>query len=286
VIFALAFGVLLQAQAPVGMVLQTAGMVTLQHETGKRPAQIADLIYAGDRLETDAKGTAVVEYCPSAQKLSIGAGSSVVFAASSFRAAKGTAPSATALKCTLPPVALGAENLEHIGAMRGRGDPPLALYTGGTLTTARPLFKWEPAAGAKLYRVTVTDESDKTLWSAERPAPASELLLDSSIALKPGTSYRWELVAEADGKVVGRQSTSFEVKPNSNFPGVPADPALRLQYAFGLENAGYFAESADIFRQIRAAQPDDARLTRHLIPLYWNAKLIEATNRELARMGH
>jgi hypothetical protein len=185
----------------------------------------------------------------------------------------------------LPQVALGTESLEHIGAMRGRGDPPLALYSGGALTTARPLFKWEPAAGAKLYRVTITDDKDNTIWSAERPSPLSELLLDSSVTLKAGTSYRWELVAEADGKVVGRQATGFEVKPNAEFAAVPNDPAARLAHAFALENAGYFAESANVFREIRAADPGDARIAKHLVWLYWNAKLIEATNRELARSG-
>jgi hypothetical protein len=284
VIFALAFTILLQTPAPVGMVLQATGPVTLQHDSAKRPARIADLIYAGDRLETDAKGTAVVEYCPAAQKLSIGAGSAILFAASSFRSAKGGAPSTAMLKCSLPQVALGSESLEHVGAMRGRGDPPIALYTGGTLATARPLFRWEPVAGAKQYKLSITDENDKSIWSAERPAPLSEMLLDASIALKPGTSYRWELTAEADGKIVGRQSTSFEVKPNAELAAVPADPAVRLQHAFALENAGYFSEAAEIFRQIRAAQPDDARLTNHLVWLYWNAKLIEATNRELARL--
>lgn len=266
------------------MVLQATGAVTIQRESAKRPARIADLIYAGDRLETDTKGTAVVEYCPAGQKLSIGTGSAILFAASSYRAAKGAPPSTAVLKCSLPQVALGSESLEHVGAMRGRGDPPLALYTGGTLATARPLFKWEPAAGVKQYKLTITDENDKTIWTAERPAALSELLLDASIALKPGTSYRWELVAEIDGKVAGRQSTFFEVKPNSDLAAVPADPAARLQHVFALENAGYFAEAADIFRQIRAAQPDDARLTNHLVWLYWNAKLIEATNRELARL--
>jgi hypothetical protein len=266
------------------MVLQATGTVTIQHENAKRPARIADLIYAGDRLETDARGAAVVEYCPAGQKLSIGAGSAILFAAFSFRAAKGAAPSTAVLKCSLPQVALGSESLEHVGAMRGRGDPPLTLYTGGALATARPLLKWEPAAGAKQYKLSITDENDKMLWSVERPAPLSELLMDASITLKPGTSYRWELAAEADGKVVGRQATSFEVKPNAELASVPADPAVRLQHALALENAGYFAESAEIFRQIRAAQPDDARLTNHLVWLYWNAKLIEATNRELAHL--
>ena len=83
--------------------------------------------------------------------------------------------------------------------------------------------------------------------------------------------------------MVGRQSTGFEIKPNKDLAVVPSDPALRLQYAFMLESAGYFGESAEIFRQLRAAQPDDARLTKHLTWLYWNAKLIEASNRELAR---
>ena len=278
-------GMLFQAQNPVGMVLQVDGSATIRHENASRPARTADLLFAGDRLQTAAGGKAVVEYCPTNQKLSVNSASEVAFAAGSFQAAKGSAPAATALRCMLPQVALGSESLEHIGAMRGRGDPPIALYTGGNLTTARPVFKWEPVEGVKRYKLVITDENDDTIWSGERSAPLAEWPMDASATLKTGTDYRWELVAEADGKVLGRQATAFVLKPNADFSTVPTDPALRLQRAIALENSGYFGEAADVFRQMRAAEPGDNRLTNHLVWLYWNARLIEASNRELARLG-
>ncbi len=272
------------SRAPVGMVLQSEGTVTIQHENVRKPARIAELLYAGDRIETAANAKAIVEYCRSNQRLAINPGSIVVFDASAFRVVKGGSPSSTPLNCALPQVALGSEDLEHLGALRGRGDPPIALYTGGTLTAIQPLFKWEPVTNAKVYKIIITDENDRAVWSAEHAAPLSEWLVDRSVFLKPGIGYRWELIAEADGRVVARQGTSFEVKPNSQLPGAASDPAARLQRAVALENAGYFTESADIFREIRAALPADERITHHLAWLYWNAKLTEATKRELARL--
>lgn len=284
-IFTLVLSALLQSQtAPVAIVLRMEGAPTIQHAGSTRPARIYEILYADDRVSAGGAAKITVAYCPTNQKLAIPSGSSVVLGASAIRAASGKAPEATSFKCALPQVALGSENLERVGALRGRGDPPVALYTGGSVTSAHPTFKWEPVDGAKLYRLVITeDNDDHRVWSTEKPAPLSEMATATSVALRPGTPYRWELTAEADGKIVARQSTTFEIKPNAELSAIPSDPDARLLRAVALENSGYFAEAADTFRQLRTSNPNDERISRHLIWLYWNAGLSEASKRELAR---
>ena len=48
------------------------------------------------------------------------------------------------------------------------------------------------------------------------------------------------------------------------------------------ENAGYLAEAAAVYRELRTEVPEDGRFGSQLIWLYWNAGLIMASNEEIA----
>jgi hypothetical protein len=101
-------------------------------------------------------------------------------------------------------------------------------------------------------------------------------------ALADGT-YDWEVVALNEGTTLARQAVSFAVK-RDEIPAAGTDPGERLARVVALENAGYFAEAAAHYRELRAAAPEDARLTRHLAWLYWQAGLISAANAEIERL--
>jgi hypothetical protein len=54
--------------------------------------------------------------------------------------------------------------------------------------------------------------------------------------------------------------------------------------AVDLENKGYYAETARLYRGLRG-DSEDLRLTRRLAWLYWNAGLLVAFSREQERLN-
>ena len=93
----------------------------------------------------------------------------------------------------------------------------------------------------------------------------------------PNGSYQLEIHADAEGKVIAQQATTFQVKPNADFSRQAGDDlASKVTRAFELEDAGYFAEAAVNYRALRAADPNDERIVRRLTWLYWQAGLIAA----------
>ncbi|MGI8782091.1 MAG: hypothetical protein ACR2L2_00360 [Acidobacteriota bacterium] len=268
-----------QNSPPLGMVLQSSGKVVLERGSEKRAARLADLLYAGDRIRATS-GTVTLLFCPSSEKLQLKKGSVLEVLTASTKTVSGPKPvREKSARCALPKVALGSESLERMGAVRARGYPPLAVYLGGKISTARPQFEWEAVPGAREYVLVLRAESGAVLWQPR----TDQLSLDypeTKPALESGGSYQWEVRAEGEGKTLGQQSASFEVRPSEEFQIRPADDAGRLLLAADLEAAGYFADAARLFRQLRDTHPGDERLTHHLVWLYWNASLVTASSRE------
>ncbi len=269
--------------SPIGMILQAKGDVQVLRGKEKKPGNLGDLLYPSDQVTTGS-GEVMFVFCPSTERVILKGNTTVELTAQTVRVAKGTAPTRQkAPACALPHVALGAESMERVGALRARGYPPIPLYVGGAVTTARPLFHWGPIKDASLFHLTVRDETDAVIWERETTSP-SVAYPDSAPPLAEKI-YQWEVRAEKDGKIVAQQVANFEVKPNPEFSRQAAgDEAARLLRATELENAGYYAEAADHFQQLREAHPDDTRLTRHLAWLYWKAGLVTAMNEELEKL--
>ena len=268
--------VLLTFQAnvpPIGMILQSEGEVFVQRGTARTPAKLADLLYPGDQVVT-ATGQATFLFCPSAERASIKNGARVELGADAIVTRGGAAPTKVAARCTLPKVALGAENLERIGGLRARGDPPIIVFLGGAITTSRPTFEWVPAARAASYQLTVRDAGGATVWQQRLAAPASSLAYPQANSDLKAGAYQWELRAEADRTLVGEGVAAFEVKPSAELSRPPSDDAAsRLIRVVELENAGYYAEAAAGYRAMFTAYPSDERIARRLVLLYWNAGL-------------
>jgi hypothetical protein len=99
--------------------------------------------------------------------------------------------------------------------LRGTGDKPslgLLSPVGVVIAEDRPVFKWEPLAGATAYRVQVSD-------SPSREPISSDLLPETVTqwtpveALRRGKVYSWIVIATVDGKEVVSPSVSTpEVK--------------------------------------------------------------------------
>ena len=239
------------------------------------PVKLADLLYPGDQVVTTT-GQATFLFCPSAERASIKNGTRIELTAAAMTPRAGAPPVKAPARCALPKVALGAENLERIGGMRPRGYPPIAIFVGGPVTNPRPAFEWAPVAGAASYQITLTNEAGATVWQYKAATPPVPYPA-SMPALIDGANYQWEVRAEADGKILGQQGAMFQVKANPQLARASGDDfGGKLTEALELEDAGYYAEAAARYRVLRQVHPDDDRISRRLIWLYWNSGLIAA----------
>jgi hypothetical protein len=265
-----------------GMILALSGKATLQRGTSQTSPRLAELLQTGDRIRVES-GNLTFLFCPSSERIVLSAGTTIELQPNAVRVVGGAQPAREATKCALPQVALGKESLERIGAVRGRGNPPISLFTGGPLTTVRPVFEWASLGGSPNYQVTVKNSDDDVVW--QQQTSASKLVYPASMAALPPGSYSWEVHARADGKVVGEQTANFEVKPAPELPRANAtDAAAMLMEATALENAGYFCEAAAYFRELQKMDPSDERIGRRLAWLYWNAGLVTATSEQLQKL--
>jgi hypothetical protein len=283
------------APAPVGMIIQTEGRVLVVHEGRSSQAKLADMLYAGDQVS----GKTTFMFCPSSEKVSLRNGTSLELRADGWKVLKGSVPDKSATRCMLPRAAIGAENMERIGGLRTRGelDPPaIPLYIGGAITKTRPTLEWARVDKADSYHVILRSADGKVIFDDQSKSTIIIYPLFKG-SLDAGT-YEWEVKAMGSGKELAQDMATFEVKPQPvTFKSVvnlaqgvislgnrllsQSDQLLR---AVELENDGYYAEAADLYRLLRRSQPDDSRLTKHLAWLYLSAGLSSAATEELQRM--
>ncbi len=277
-------GAALGSNSAVGMVLQAKGKAELTRGGSAQPLRIADSLEAGDRI-TASEGQVVFLFCPTSETLTMSEGSTVALTADSVAVVSGSGlQKQRARRCSIPEVALGAESLERVGGLRARGYPPIPIFVGGPLSTARPLFQWAPLEGDPEYQLTVKNDLGAEVWKTTVKGGHEVAYPESAPPLAPG-HYAWELMARVDGRVAGQQTARFEIKPSrESFEPAGDDAGSRLVAAAALENAGYYSQAAALFRQLRDDYPDDERFTRRLAWLYWNSGLITAANAERKRL--
>jgi hypothetical protein len=284
-IAALLLGVSVFAQTSppsAGMVLTLSGKAMLQRGTSQTSPRLAELLQTGDRIRVES-GNLTFLFCPTSERVVLSTGTTIELQPNAIRVVGGAPPAREAAKCALPQVALGKESLERIGAVRGRGNPPISLFTGGPLAAVRPVFEWAPVGGSPTYQVTVKNSDDDVVW--QQQTSGTKLAYPDSTAALAAGSYSLEVRARADGKVVGEQNANFEVKPAPALADTKAtDLAAMLMQATVLENAGYFSEAATYFRELQQIDPSDDRIGRRLAWLYWNAGLVTATSEQLQRL--
>ena len=273
----------LQAQDPVGMVLQLRGEGSLTRQGEQKPPRLAELLQVGDELAVQS-GELLFLFCPSSERITLEAGGRARLNADGIQVLKGGPLGRSKARCALPKVALGVESLERVGGLRARGYPPISLYLGGTISTDRPSFRWAPVAEAEVFQITLRDDDlGRVLWEAETTTP--EILYPDSKAPLQEKRYRYEVTARAAGQIVAQQSAGFQVKldPMAD-SSPPEDVAGKLVRATELENLGYYSEAAAYFRQLRESMSEDERITRRLAWLYWNAGLITSAEEEKGRV--
>src|SRR5437773_4214020 len=129
----LGLSVLVQTNSPsAGMILGVSGKATLVRGTSQSNPRLAELLQTGDRIQVE-NGSLTLLFCPSSERLVLNSGTTIELQSNAVRVVSGSQPARAAAGCALPRVALGKESLERIGGVRGRGNPPIALLTGGLL---------------------------------------------------------------------------------------------------------------------------------------------------------
>ena len=268
-----------QSGSPVGMVLEASGSAQVERDGSRNDLRLADFLYAGDRLITEAGQISFV-FCPTESRIGVEQQSTVELTASGIDSVAGPEPGSSPSPCVLPQVALGAESMERVGALRGRGYPPIELYLGGQITQVRPVFDWSGIEGAESYHLLLTTLTGDFVWELDTP-DTSATYPESMSALDDGQRYRWELTANAGVDIQAQQSANFTVMVDEGLAET-AGAGDSLIRAVALENAGFYAEAAALYRQFR--EDDSDRISQRLAWLYWNAGLIAASNAELERL--
>ena len=279
----LSLSILVQTNAAsAGMILGLSGKVTLRRGTAQSDVRLAELVQTGDRIRVES-GNLTLLFCPTSERLVLSAGTEIELQSNAARIISGAPPTRAAARCALPQVALGQESLERVGGVRGRGNPPIAVFTGGPLSTSRPVFEWAAVGGSPTYQVTVKNSDDDSVW--QQQTSATKLAYPATMPALSAGLYSWEVRAQADGKLVGEQVANFEVKPAAELSaGNAVDTAAMLIEATAFENAGYYSEAAAYFRELQKLNPADDRISRRLAWLYWNAGLLAATNEQLQKL--
>ncbi len=267
-----------QSGPPLGMVLEASGTVEIERDGIRNEVRLADLLYAEDRVITGSGQVAFV-FCPTESRVGLGADASLRLTESGITSLEGPGPTSDPVPCVLPQVSLGAESMERVGALRGRGYPAIELYLGGQISQIRPSFRWGALEGVESYHVSLTTEDGTFMWEGD----TSDIELvypESTPTLEEGQVYRWEVTARSEDGILGQQAANFTVVPDPEFEESRFDDALVR--AVALENAGFYSEAAAVYRQFRDSEGD--RIGRRMAWLYWNSGLIAAANAELDRL--
>ena len=269
--------------APLGMILGIDGSVLVERNELQRPAMLADLLFDGDRVITEA-GEATLIFCPSTQTVGLGNNTAALLGMETFVIESGATPTVSPSRaCMLPQVALGAESLEHVGALTVRGNPPVPLYLGGKISSRRPVFRWAAVEAADTYQLTLNDLTGTKVWEHQ----TTELNVAYPPSLEPlgDGDYLWELRAQIGNSTAAFQIALFTVDPAELPTSEPAsNNADRLLRAMELEHFGYYADAAEELSALLSGNASDKPIVSRLAWLYSNAGLVAAADEAVTRL--
>ena len=249
----------------VAMVTDVSGRVT-----GQGPVTIMSEIAADGRIQVEAGAKLVVIYLKSGEEYTFSGPAQIQFRATDPQVLSGAQPQRRASpmarggNVAIKPVAV----TQAAFVMRsGRPTTLIKLLTlSGTKTLeAAPEFRWQELEPGLAYRFELTDDTGKSLHEAEVGATAVKL--PSSVQLREGVTYTWEVSARAKD---GRRYVSageFSLAPsqlraevNTLRPAAGASVSDRVAYAAWLEQVALKDEARKFWKTLSAERPEDAKL--------------------------
>jgi hypothetical protein len=263
---------LMPAGLPTHAFAQSIALVTdvSGRVTGTPPVTILSEIPADTRLQLDAGSRLVAIYLKSGDEYTFAGPAQVQFQAAEPRIISGAKPQKKASplgkggNVTIRPVNVAQ------AAFVMRGSRPTARIKLLTLSGTRTLdtvleFRWQELEAGVAYRFELTDDTGKSLHEAT--VTGSGFRLPSSVQLRDGVGYTWEVSARArDGRrFVSAGDFSIaapEVRAQAQAlrPAAGAPVSERVAYAAWLVQAQLQDEARQYWRALSAERPQDERL--------------------------
>lgn len=256
---------------PVGLLSMVSGNVQIVRAGHKAPvgARTADLLSAGDRVVTGRNSEASFLYCPATLAGKIAADSDVAFEAAGLRVGKGKlAEQHKVPSCRLPAnLALSAASRQQSGMMRLRGANLLLRAPSHTsVTTPRPLFRWDPVDNARTYDIKLMDREERVLWRQTVSSTQLQYPADAA-TLAWAQKYWWRVTAREGEDIITEATSSFQLlsaeqaeRVNAGADNLrrllqerPGDNGPRFLLAFLYDENGMLDEAARVYSELNDA---------------------------------
>ncbi len=174
---------------------------------------------------------------------------------------------------SLPDVRIATGKLSR-ASMTMRGGSVLLgkfpMYPSNTaIPDTTPTLRWDHMAGASSYRVTVRDDSGKTIW--QRSTTEAQLALPPDSGLRLGNRYTWKVepLNQTGDPVANATSTGFSVVAADAAqvlalikPAPDAAFSAWVLYAAQLQQAGATDDAQTIWQALARERPADLNLKK------------------------
>lgn len=260
------------AWIPALAVAQSVALVTdvSGRVSGTAPVSILSEIAADARVQVDAGARLVAIYLKSGDEYTFTGPAQVQFRAAEPLVLSGGKPQRKAnplgggSNVTIRPVKVAQ------AAFVMRGGRPTArikqLSLSGTRTLeSSPEFRWQEIGPGVKYRFELSDDTGRSLYESE--VEAASLRLPSSVTLRDGIAYTWEISARAADTRRYVSASDFSVasadlrkQADALRPADSAPVSDRVTYAAWLEHMELRDEARKYWKTLAAERPDDVRL--------------------------
>lgn len=249
------------AAPPVAFVADVAGSATIAGDG--RLTFLAEL-EAGTRLFLGTGARAAITFAQSGREYTANGPGEFVVTADELRADRGAAPARRdvaalrdgpgALRATRTATASSRMRSAR-GAAEAQTPPSILEYPVATkVATLQPVLRWHASDAMRDAKVTLIDESGKTVWAGG----AANGVAKPTVKLSPATRYTWTVM------------TSRSVVGEASFETLAADPLARAEssadasrsfsgrvmHALLLQDLGAGQDAKALWSQLARERPD------------------------------
>ena len=262
------------AAAPIAMITDIKGKVTLVEGSRSRPATVLAYIEADNRLQLEAGSQVVLTYFAKAIEVTLAGPGEASVAVDGARVSKGARATQRSLEAGRVDTARKFEPMAReklaLATVHMRSSPkPAPRPTSPVDTviiTTRPSLDWVELSSATGYRVVVRDASGTVLDQQVAKPP---LVFTPERALRAGTAYEWRVEAKLASGAIVSADAKFSVADAARAkavehsrPGAEASFSERLLFAARLESEGMREAAKPLWQALARERPDDETLKR------------------------
>lgn len=261
--------------APVAMITDLKGKVTITDAARSRPAALLAYLEPDSRLQLDAGAQVVLTYFAKAIEVTLAGPGEAAIAADGARTSRGAKATQRSLDAGRVDTAKKFEPMAReklaLATVHMRASPRPAPRPTSPVDTVvistRPALDWAELGNATGYQIVVRDASGAVVLDQQAPRPP--LAIPPERALRPGVAYEWRVEAKlASGSTVSAEAkfsvadaARAKVIENAR-PAAGASFSERVLYAALLESEGAREAARPIWQALARERPDDETLRR------------------------